>query len=85
MASAPTTHRTSPRKFLDLILSQQGTKPSERRKDYPDTVVHPKGIETPDRLSNVALELVGRGYRDEDIAKVLGGNWLRLFQEVWGG
>ena len=74
-----------PKEFFDLILSQQGTKPTARRKDYPDTVVHPEGIETPDRLSNVALELTARGYGDEDIAKVLGGNWLRLFKEVWGG
>lgn len=25
----------------------------------------------------------GRGYSDEDITKILGGNWLRLFKEVW--
>ena len=32
---------------------------------------------------NVTRGLVARGYNDEDIAKVLGGNWLRLFKEVW--
>ena len=26
---------------------------------------------------------LGPQYSDEDIAKVLGGNWLRLFKEVW--
>jgi membrane dipeptidase len=32
---------------------------------------------------NLTRGLVARGYSDEDIAKVLGGNWLRLFKEVW--
>jgi len=32
---------------------------------------------------NVTRGLVARGYKDEDIAKILGGNWLRLFKEVW--
>jgi len=32
---------------------------------------------------NVTRGLVARGYNDEDIAKILGGNWLRLFKETW--
>ena len=72
------------KEWFDLVLSQQGTKPSARRKDYPDTITHPTGIETPDRLSNVAGELARRGYRPEDITKILGGNWMRLLLEVWG-
>jgi membrane dipeptidase len=47
-------------------------------------MVLPQGMETPDKLSNVAGELLKRGYRAEDVTKVLGGNWLRLFDEVWG-
>ena len=27
----------------------------------------------------------GRGYREEDIARLLGGNFLRAFGGVWGG
>jgi membrane dipeptidase len=27
--------------------------------------------------------LVRRGYSDEDIAKIVGGNWIRVFGEVW--
>ncbi|HKY50193.1 MAG TPA: membrane dipeptidase [Candidatus Limnocylindria bacterium] len=32
---------------------------------------------------NVVRGLVARGYSDEDIAKVIGGNWLRVFGQVW--
>ena len=45
--------------------------------------VYPKGMETPDKLSNVANELAKRGYISDDIKKVLGNNWLRLFKQVW--
>ena len=71
------------KEWFDVLMSQQGTKPSPRRKEYPDTVTHPVGIETPDKLSNVADELLRRGYSSADTAKVLGGNWVRLFTEVW--
>ena len=28
--------------------------------------------------------LVERGYDDDTIAKVLGGNFMRIFEQVWG-
>jgi membrane dipeptidase len=34
---------------------------------------------------NLIDALNGRGYSDEVIADVLGGNFLRVFEEVWGG
>lgn len=33
---------------------------------------------------NITRGLVKRGYSDVDIAKILGGNWLRVFREVCG-
>ncbi len=69
--------------FFDWIFSQQGTKYQENPIPFPDPVVHPKGMETTDKLSNVAQELLKRGYSPADVTKVLGGNWLRLFREVW--
>lgn len=72
------------REFFRWLLSRQGTIPQEEwLASFPDPVVHPTGMETPDKLSAVAGELRSRGYRDEDMEKVLGGNWLRLFRQVW--
>jgi len=28
--------------------------------------------------------MIARGYSDEDIKKILGLNFLRVFKEVWG-
>ena len=77
--------QNQPKAFFDWIFSQQGTKLMDVSDAYPENLLHPSGMETPDSLSNVATELQGRGYRSEDIEKVLGGNWLRLFSQVWGG
>jgi len=33
-------------------------------------------------LGNITLELVKRGYTDEDISKIWGGNFMRVFEEA---
>ncbi len=77
--------QNQPRAFFDWIFSQQGTKRRDASNAYPENLLHPAGMETPDSLSNVASELLNRGYSAQDVSKVLGGNWLRLFRQVWGG
>ena len=76
-----------PESFWRYIGSQQGTKfPStfnDGSKRYHETLNYPPGLETPDRLANLVEPLLKRGYTDVDVAAVLGGNWLRLFQQVW--
>ena len=71
------------------IASQQGTKypnaftdPS-RSWGVNDPALYPAELQTPDDFPNLASALVGRGYTAEDTSKILGGNWLRLFREVW--
>ena len=50
-----------------------------------DEVEYVRGIENPTEGShNILRWLVKNGYSDEDIGKVVGGNALRLFSEVWG-
>ncbi len=43
-----------------------------------------QGLESVARLPNVTAGLLERGYRPEDVRKILGENWLRLYREVWG-
>jgi membrane dipeptidase len=52
---------------------------------YPPPPHHyPAGIETPRSLPNLTEALLGRGYTEADIRKVLGMNWLRVYAQVWG-
>ncbi len=34
-------------------------------------------------MSNVTGGLLARGYSEADTAKIMGGNWMRLYQQVW--
>jgi membrane dipeptidase len=53
---------------------------------YPPPPYHyPDGIPTPRELPNLTRFLLGRGYHEDDVRKILGGNWLRVFRAVWGG
>jgi len=41
------------------------------------------GLETEDDVPNIAAGMAERGFDKEDIKKVMGLNFLRLFEEVW--
>ena len=54
-------------------------------KAYPPPPYHfPAGIETPEGLPNLTRRLLERGYGVADTRKIMGGNWMRVFREVWG-
>jgi membrane dipeptidase len=38
-----------------------------------------------EHMPNLTMGLVARGYSDDEIKKILGGNWVRLFKRVWRG
>lgn len=42
-------------------------------------------LDKPDRYRSVAHALAQRGFKGPDIEKILGGNWMRLFREVFRG
>jgi membrane dipeptidase len=55
------------------------------KEAYPyDVLAYPQGIETPKTYFNLTDALLGRGYKKEDVAKLWGGNWLRVIREVVG-
>lgn len=55
-----------------------GRGPTEKYDPFPE------GLDRHHKLINLTRGLVHRGYSDEDIEKILGGNFLRVFKEVWG-
>ena len=51
-----------------------------REEDY----MFVKDLNTPRRLEQIADHLARRGYSEGRVEKIIGGNWLRLFTDVWG-
>ncbi len=76
-----------PLEFWHYIGSQQGTKFPSTFADgsvpYTELSFQPKGIDSPEEFPNLAEALVNRGYSAEDITRLLGGNWMNLFERVW--
>jgi len=35
-------------------------------------------------MPNVTRGLLARGYSETETAKIMGGNWLELYRQVWG-
>ena len=42
----------------------------------------PLGLEHVGKLSNITKELMARGYKERDIKKILGGNFIRIFRKI---
>ena len=44
----------------------------------------PRGLEDISKIPALTKRLVERGHSDETILNFLGGNYLRVFEQVWG-
>ncbi|MEV1330420.1 membrane dipeptidase [Micromonospora costi] len=56
---------------------------SDERPEHP-RVEYVSGVENPgEAFGNIVGWLVSHGYSDDEIAKVIGGNTLRVLEQVW--
>lgn len=80
---------------LDLIPFSKQKQFEEWAQNYPqlrpkggwrerNIFTNEKGMDDPARLIEITRGLVAHGYSDQDIEKILGRNFLRVFKEVWG-
>jgi len=44
-----------------------------------------EGVDHPQRCYDLTEGLLGRGYSDDDIVGILGGNFIRVLSEIWAG
>jgi membrane dipeptidase len=78
-----------PRYIIDQIINVTNTNYPQMSGEYNRVVGnsydrrYAKGFESLAKFPNVTLALVQKGYSDEDISKILGGNFLRVFKDVW--
>lgn len=72
---------------LDYVFDQQGMNKllSENAHIWPTDYGYYPGIRffAPDDLPQLTDALLGSGYADDDVRAILGGNWMRVAQQVW--
>lgn len=68
---------------IDYVVRAVGVDHVGLGTDFFGIERAPAGFETMADLPNLTLGLVERGYSDADILKILGGNYMRVFQQVW--
>jgi membrane dipeptidase len=85
---------------IDYYLGQHPVTPeAEARRQYEGWIAsgkwrpgtypppphhYPDAIATPRELPALTARLLARGFAAEDVRKILGGNWLRVWRAVWG-
>lgn len=69
---------------IDHIAGLLGPEHVGLGSDFDGIEQTPEGLEDATRFPALAEELLRRGYREDDVRKILGGNFLRVFRQVWG-
>lgn len=69
---------------VEQVVNLAGVHAVARGSDWDGTSLTPLGLEHAGRLPNLTRALVDRGYTDEQIRQMLGGNLMRGFRQVTG-
>lgn len=79
VALGPDFMEKMPKEVLDASVKDLPPEAVAAYAAMPLTV----GFESVTDLPKVTAGLLGRGYTPEDVKKIIGGNWLRLYAQVW--
>ncbi len=69
-------------RHIDYIRNRAGIDCIAVGSDYDGIETVPVGLEDVSKLPNLTAALLRKGYSIEDVHKILGGNFLRVFQQV---
>ena len=69
---------------VDHVVQLVGPDFAAYGTDFDGTDILPMGLENVTLLPNATADLLERGYSEADLAKILGGNFLRVMREVTG-
>ena len=70
---------------FDHIAKVAGVDHVGLGSDFDGVSALPVGMEDVTRLPRIAQGLLDRGYSESDVKKILGGNMLRVLDQVMGG
>lgn len=69
---------------IDHMVKVMGVDHVGLGSDFDGFSQRVRGLEDVSKLANLTAGLAARGYTPEQIKKILGGNALRVFKQVWG-
>jgi membrane dipeptidase len=69
---------------IDYIVNLVGTDYVAIGSDFDGIEVTPLGLEDTSKFPDLTLALLQHGYSETDVAKFLGGNFKRVFEQVCG-
>ena len=69
---------------IDHVVKIAGIDHVGIGSDFDGIGLVPHGLEDVSKLPNLTAELLQRGYSEDDIRKIMGGNFLRVIKEVVG-
>lgn len=67
---------------IDHIVKVAGPDYVGLGSDFDGVFTLPEGLSDCSMVPNITVELVNRGYSEKDIAKILGGTFMRVFRQV---
>ena len=67
---------------IDYIRDRIGVDGIGLGSDFDGSPTLPVGLEDVSKYPNLVVELLKRGYRDEDVKKIIGLNVLRVLREA---
>ena len=67
--------------FFEWLTHDKGYA---RRLTNFGKIINPAGIRTVGEFPNLTDALLKHGFSAEDVAKIMGGNWVRVLKDVWG-
>ena len=67
---------------IDHVVNLVGVDYVGIGSDFDGLNVFPKGLEDVSKLPIITYHLLKRGYSEEDISKIVGGNFLRVWEET---
>ena len=71
-------------KHIDYIKNLVGIDYVAIGSDFDGIEVTPVGLEDVSKFPALTLRLLERGYSQQDVEKILGGNFMRVFEQVCG-
>jgi membrane dipeptidase len=69
---------------IDYVVKLVGPDHVGLGSDFDGVFGLPDGLKDCSMMPNITKELVARGYSESDIRKILGGNFMRVFEQVCG-